>query len=59
MLRLSLAAATEAGLVVTPYRSRTTNSLLLTAKLLTQRDLPLPVDLTAALNERGIEASSL
>jgi hypothetical protein len=59
MLRLSRAAAAEAGIVVTPYRSRTTNNLLFTAKLLTQRDLPLPADLTAALNERGIEASSL
>lgn len=58
-MRFSLAAANEAGLVVTPYRSRTTNNLLFTAKLLTQRDLPMPVDLIAALNERGIEASSI
>lgn len=58
-MRLSLSAAREAGMTVTPYRSRTTNSLLFTAKLLTQRDLPLPTDLTAALNERGIEVSSI
>lgn len=58
-MRLSLAAATDAGLVVTPYRSRTTNNLLFTAKLLTQNDKPLPVDLAAALNERGIEVSSI
>jgi hypothetical protein len=53
------ADARAAGLIVTPYRSRTTNSLLFTAKLLAQRDMPIPTDLSAALNERGIEVSSL
>lgn len=58
-MRLSLNAAKQAGMVVTPYHSRTTNNLLFTAKLLAQRDLPIPADLAAALNERGIEASSI
>ena len=59
MLRLPSHAAAQAGIVVTPYRSRSTNSLLLTARLLTQRGVALPVVLVAALQERGIETSSL
>lgn len=58
-MRLSHTAAAAAGIVITPYRSRTTNGLLLAARLLNERDLPIPTDLAGALNERGIEVSSI
>ena len=45
--------------VIRPYSTRPTQDLLYIAAVLTQRDMPLPVDLTSALNARGIEASSI
>ena len=45
--------------VVRPYNARPTQDLLYIARVLKERDMPLPVDLTAALNARGIEASSV
>jgi hypothetical protein len=45
--------------VITPYASRPTSNLTFTVALLNQRDLPIPTDLAAALNARGIEVSSI
>lgn len=42
-----------------PYAERETNNLLFTAKLLKQMDRPIPTDLAIALNQRGIEVTSI
>jgi hypothetical protein len=52
-------AAREAGFAIVPYAQRNLNSLLFTARLLKQREDPLPVDLQAALHERGINLSPI
>jgi hypothetical protein len=60
MLRFQTRAAAAAeGVIVTPYQSRTTNNLLFAARLLVERDTPLPADLCAAIQSRGIEVSSI
>ena len=52
-------AAIAAGFAIVPYAQRTTNNLLFTARLIKQREEPLPVDLQAALHERGINLSTI
>lgn len=58
-MHLSLNARRDIGCSFTPYRIRTTNNLLFTAKLIKQREDPLPFDLITELNKRGIEVSSI
>jgi hypothetical protein len=44
-------------LAIRPYNSRPTHDLIYVATVLTQMSKPIPVDLAAALNERGIAVS--
>jgi hypothetical protein len=37
-----------------PYHERSLNNLLYLHRVLTERDMPVPVDLIAALTERGV-----
>lgn len=44
---------------IRPYSARPTQDLLYVARVLKERDMAVPTDLAAALNERGIEVSSV